>query len=167
MQKLQDGHGWAILRESRAIEVGMKKPVKVTKAIIKEVAERLAAGENLLKIVEDEGMPSYRAITSAVVRDEEMFEIYRQGRVLQAEYYADRINNLAESPLPSKDAKGEPIDGRWLGAEIQRRKLEVETLKWTFARLQPHGIRDRKEDAPQQQAITISWGAGAPEVKAT
>ena len=143
----------------------MKKIVKVTKAIMKEVAERLAAGENLLKIVEDDHMPSYRAITSAVVRDEEFFEIYRQGRILQAEYYADRINNLAESALPSKDAQGNSIDGRWLGAEIQRRKLEVETLKWTFARLQPHGIRDRKEDAPQQQAITISWMNGAPEIK--
>jgi hypothetical protein len=143
----------------------VKKIVKVTKAIMKEVAERLAAGENLLKIVEDDHMPSYRAITSAVVRDEEFFEIYRQGRILQAEYYADRINNLAESALPSKDAQGNSIDGRWLGAEIQRRKLEVETLKWTFARLQPHGIRDRKEDAPQQQAITISWMNGAPEIK--
>jgi hypothetical protein len=143
----------------------VKKIVKVTKAIMKEVAERLAAGENLLKIVEDDHMPSYRAITGAVVRDEEFFEIYRQGRILQAEYYADRINNLAESALPSKDAQGNSIDGRWLGAEIQRRKLEVETLKWTFARLQPHGIRDRKEDAPQQQAITISWMNGAPEIK--
>jgi hypothetical protein len=145
----------------------MKKPVKVTKAIVTEVAERLAAGENLLKIVEDDHMPSYRAITSAVVRDEELFSIYRQGRVLQAEYYADRINNLAESPLPSKDAKGNPVDGRWLGAEIQRRRLEVDTLKWTFARLQPHGIRDRKEDAPQQQAITISWGNAGAEVSAS
>lgn len=137
-----------------------KKPVKVTKAIMKQVSERLAAGENLLKIVEDDGMPSYRAITAAVVRDEELFDIYRQGRVLQAEYYADRINNLAESHLPTHHPDGTPCDGRWLGAEIQRRKLEVETLKWTFARLQPNGIRDRKEDAPQQSAITISWAGG-------
>jgi hypothetical protein len=36
---------------------------------------------------------------------------------------------------------------RWLGAEIQRRKLEVETLKWTLARTQPYGLRDKKEDA--------------------
>ena len=143
-----------------------QKRVKVTKAVMKEVAERLAAGENLLKIVDDEHMPSYRAITAAVVRDEELFEIYRQGRILQAEYYSDRINNLAESPLPSQDTEGNPIDGRWLGAEIQRRKLEVETLKWTFARLQPYGIRDKKEDAPQQNAITISWGGDAVAVKA-
>lgn len=137
-----------------------KKPIRVTRAIMKEVAERLAAGENLLKIVESEHMPSYRAITSAVVRDEELFDIYRQGRIQQAEYYSDRINNLAESPLPTHHADGTPCDSRWLGAEVQRRKLEVETLKWTFARLQPYGIRDKKEDAPQQSSITISWAGG-------
>jgi hypothetical protein len=47
-----------------------------------------------------------------------------------------------------------------LGAEIQRRKLEIETLRWTLARSQPHGIRDRKDDVVAQQAITISWAGG-------
>ena len=140
-----------------------KKPakrVRVTKQLMTDVAERLSKGESLLRICDDEGMPDYSAITKAVIRDQELYEIYRQGRVLQAEYYADRINNLAESPLPSKDEQGNPVDGRWLGAEIQRRKLEIETLKWTFARTQPYGLRDKKEDVPQQSAITISWAGG-------
>ena len=140
-----------------------KKPakrVRVTKQLMTDVAERLSKGESLLRICDDEGMPDYSAITKAVIRDQELYEIYRQGRVLQAEYYSDRINNLAESPLPSKDEQGNPVDGRWLGAEIQRRKLEVEALKWTFARTQPYGLRDKKEDAPQQSAITISWAGG-------
>ena len=140
-----------------------KKPakrVRVTKQLMTEVAERLSKGESLLRICDDEAMPDYSAITKAVIRDQELYEIYRQGRVLQAEYYSDRINNLAESPLPSKDEQGNPVDGRWLGAEIQRRKLEIETLKWTFARTQPYGLRDKKEDAPQQSAITISWAGG-------
>jgi hypothetical protein len=140
-----------------------KKPakrVRVTKQLMIEVAERLAKGQSLLRICDEEGMPDYSAITKAVIRDQELYEIYRQGRVLQAEYYSDRINNLAESPLPSKDEQGNPVDGRWLGAEIQRRKLEIETLKWTFARTQPYGLRDKKEDAPQKSAITISWAGG-------
>ena len=140
-----------------------KKPakrVRVTKQLMTEVAERLSKGESLLRICDDEAMPDYSAITKAVIRDQELYEIYRQGRVLQAEYYSDRINNLAESPLPSKVEQGNPVDGRWLGAEIQRRKLEIETLKWTFARTQPYGLRDKKEDAPQQSAITISWAGG-------
>lgn len=138
-----------------------KKPVRVTKAVMTEIAERLAHGESLLRICEEETMPEYRAITKAVIRDPELHDIYREGRVRQAEHYADRINTLANDPLPTHHANGEPCDSRWLGAEIQRRKLEVEALKWTLARTQPYGIRDKKEDAPQQQsAITISWAGG-------
>ena len=137
-----------------------KKPVRVTKALISEIAERLAKGESLLRICDEATMPDYSAITKAVIRDPELYDIYRQGRVLQAEYYADRINTLAESPLPTHHPDGTPCDNRWLGAEIQRRKLEVETLKWTFARTQPYGLRDKREDAPQQSAITISWAGG-------
>ena len=135
-----------------------QKYVRVTKALMSQIAERLAQGESLLRICEEDGMPAYFAITKAVIRDPELHEIYREGRVRQAEFYADRINTLANDPLPTKHADGTPCDSRWLGAEIQRRKLEVEALKWTLARTQPYGIRDRKEDAPQQQsAITISW----------
>ena len=137
-----------------------QKYVRVTKALMADIAERLGQGESLLRICDEEGMPAYFAITKAVIRDPELYEIYRHGRVLQAEYYADRINSLAESPLPTTHADGTPCDARWLGAEIQRRKLEVETLKWTFARTQPYGLRDKKEDAPQQSAITISWAGG-------
>lgn len=137
-----------------------KKPVRVTKAVMAEIAERLAHGESLLRICEEETMPEYRAITKAVIRDPELHEIYREGRVRQAEHYADRINKLANDPLPTHHADGTPCDSRWLGAEIQRRKLEVEALKWTLARTQPYGIRDKKEDAPQQSAITISWAGG-------
>ena len=34
---------------------------------------------------------------------------------------------------------------------------KVDALKWVIARMQPNGIRDKREDAPQNQAITISW----------
>ena len=142
------------------------KSVKVTKAIMVEVADRLGAGENLLQIVESDNMPSYRAITSAVMRDDEFFLLYREGRVRQAEWHSDRINNLATTPLPTHHADGSPCDGRWLGAEIQRRKLEIETLRWTLARSQPHGIRDKREDTPQAQSITISWAGGDTAIDA-
>lgn len=142
-----------------------RKKIKITTDIMSEIAERMSQGESLLHIVEDDHMPAYSSITRAVIRNEELYDIYRQGRVQQAEYHADRINTLASSPLPTTDAQGNPLDNRWLGAEIQRRKLEVDTLKWTFARTQPHGIRDKKEDGPQQQSITISWNDGEPKAE--
>ena len=38
-----------------------------------------------------------------------------------------------------------------------RNRNKVEVLKWVIARMQPNGIRDKREDAPQNSAITMSW----------
>lgn len=125
---------------------------------MERIAERMALGESLLKIVEEPGMPTYSGIMKAVTRNEELYDIYREGRVKQAEFFSDHINRLAREPLP------ELPDMRLANAEVQRRKLEIESLKWTLARTQPYGIRDKKDDAPQQQAITISWEGGQAKV---
>lgn len=115
------------------------------------IADRLANGETLVQICKEEEMPAYRTVTAAVQRDEELWEIYRRGRVMQAEFYGDHIVDLAVAPLPAS------VDAKVLNAEVQRRRLEIDTLKWTFARNQPHGIRDKKEDAVNHGNITISW----------
>jgi len=138
----------------------IKKSKTVNKRVMQKIVDKLAEGITLTEICQDASMPSYRSVTRAVQLDEELWELYRKGRVQQAEFYTDRINQLAMSPLPDVD------DQRKLHAEVNRRKLEIETLKWTTARNQPHGVRDKKEDAPQQQAITISWAGGDVDVSA-
>lgn len=137
----------------------MAKHAKITKDLMEEIASRMAVGESLLNIVKDDGMPSYAGIMRAVTKDDELYSIYREGRVKQAEFFTDHINTLAREPLP------ELSDNRLANAEVQRRRLEIESLKWTLARSQPWGIRDKKEDAPQDQSITISWGGDAVAVK--
>ena len=114
----------------------------VTKKMMQGIADRLAMGESLLTICKDKALPDYRTISRAVSNDDALYDIYRKGRVLQAEYYADQINDLATAPLPT----GEGVDNRLLNAEVQRRRLEIDTLKWTFARIQPYGLRDKKEE---------------------
>lgn len=126
---------------------------------MEQIAARMAVGESLLHIVEEDDMPSYAGIMKAITKDEELYTIYREGRVKQAEFFTDHINTLARAPLP------ELSDNRLANAEVQRRRLEIESLKWTLARTQPFGIRDKKEDAPQDQTITISWGGDAVAVK--
>ena len=51
-----------------------------------------------------------------------LWELYRKGRILQAEYYADHINRLAMEPLPEGDV-------RFLNAEVNRRRLEIDALE--------------------------------------
>lgn len=128
--------------------------------VMEKIVDRLAQGETLVDITKDKNMPSYRAVTRAVAANDELFELYRRGRILQAEWMSDRINNLAMEPLP----KG--IDVRELNAEVNRRRLEIDTLKWTTARNQPFGIRDKKEDQPQTQTFSISWAGGDTAISA-
>lgn len=128
--------------------------------VMEKIVDRLAQGETLVDITKGKNMPSYRAVTRAVAANDELFELYRRGRILQAEWMSDRINNLAMEPLP----KG--IDVRELNAEVNRRRLEIDTLKWTTARNQPFGIRDKKEDQPQTQTFSISWAGGDTAISA-
>lgn len=137
----------------------MAKAVKITKAIMEEISIRMSLGESLLQIVRDDHMPTYDGVMKAVTRNDEHYEIYRDARVKQAEFFMDHIATLARDPLPELE------DNRLANAEVQRRKLEIESLKWMLGRMQPWGIRDKKEDAPQQQAITISWASGEPNVE--
>jgi hypothetical protein len=44
---------------------------------------------------------------------------------------------------------------------------KVEVLKWVIARMQPNGIKDKREDALQNQAITISWQGSDVAVSTT
>jgi len=54
------------------------------------------------------------------------------------------------APLPTFE------DNRLLHAHVTNNRNKVDALKWVIARMQPNGIRDKKEDAPQNSAITIT-----------
>ena len=51
-------------------------------------------------------------------------------------------------------------------AEVQARKLLIEALKWTFARAQPKGLRNKVEATAQNNNVVISWQANMDDVSA-
>tara|TARA_R100000908_G_scaffold64668_1_gene49365 strand:+ start:553 stop:975 length:423 start_codon:yes stop_codon:yes gene_type:complete len=137
----------------------MAKKSIITVELLEKIAEEMANGDSLVKICKNNWCPSYRQIIRVVQKDPELYDIYRRGRVMQAEYYSDHISELAMQPL---DKDGDP---RFMNAEVQRRRLEIDSLKWTLARIQPYGLRDRKENSDTNTgAITLTWANG--EVKA-
>jgi|TARA_R100001163_G_scaffold13433_1_gene12429 hypothetical protein len=137
----------------------MAKKSIITVELLEKIAEEMANGDSLVKICKNDWCPSYRQIIRVVQKDPELYDIYRRGRVMQAEYYSDHISELAMQPL---DKDGDP---RFMNAEVQRRRLEIDSLKWTLARIQPYGLRDRKDNSDTNTgAITLTWANG--EVKA-
>ena len=124
----------------------------------------MANGESLIRACDNPKFPHYRTVTSMVLKDDELWKIYKQGRMLQAEYYGDKINDLAQQPLPNA------IDPKHMNAEVQRRRLEIDTLKWTYARMYPSKLRENPSTDGsangQQGTMVIQWSNAEPTMLA-
>ena len=131
---------------------------KLNKTRMLRVCEELAKGKSLRSICEsDDQPPHWVTVLQAVQRDEDLYELYSRARAIGAEVLADEMHDLARQPLP------EDMDPKLANAEVQRRRVEIDTLKWTFARMQPRGVRHKKEDVDNGE-ITLSWGGGDEQV---
>ena len=131
---------------------------KLNKTRMLRVCDELAKGKSLRSICEsDDQQPHWVTVLQAVQRDEDLYEMYSRARAIGAEVLADEMHDLARQPLDA-------VDPKFANAEVQRRRVEIDTLKWTFARMQPRGVRHKKEDVDQNAGVvTLTWGGGADE----
>ena len=132
---------------------------KLNKVKMQKICDKLALGKSLRSICDtNENLPHWVTVLQAVQRDDELHERYTRARAIGAEVLADEMHDLARLPLDVSDRS-------MANAEVQRRRLEVDTLKWTFSRQQPRGIRNNAEDTASNQ-ITINWAGGTDDVTA-
>ena len=119
--------------------------------------DELAKGRSLRAACEgDSKLPYWTTVLQAVQRDEDLHEMYIRARAIGAEVLADEMFELARQPLDN-------VDSKLANAEVQRRRVEIDTMKWCFARMQPRGIRNKAEDVPANNVITLNWGGGTDE----
>ena len=123
------------------------------------VCDELAKGKSLRSICEyNDAMPAWSTVLQAVQRSEELYEMYARARAIGAEVLADEMHDLAASPLPPD------LDPRLANAEVQRRRVEIDTKKWTFAKMQPRGVRHKKEDVEQANGpVMLVWGSDSTD----
>ena len=128
----------------------------MTKAVMQRVADRLAVGKSLRSICdEDDSLPSWETVPRGVQRDDELYDIYSKARAIGAEFLMDEMFDLARKPL-------DDVERSLANAEVQRRRLHVDTLKWVFARMRPWDVRHRKEDVDTGGGvIQLTWGGGS------
>ena len=132
---------------------------KLNKVKMQKICDKLALGKSLRSICDtNEKLPHWVTVLQAVQRDDALHEMYTRARAIGAEVLADEMHDLARLPLDVSDRS-------MANAEVQRRRLEVDTLKWTFSRQQPRGIRNNAEDTANNQ-ITINWANGTDDVSA-
>ncbi len=129
---------------------------RLNKKRMQKVCDELAKGKSLRSICDTpDAMPHWVTVLQAVQRDEELHEMYIRARAIGAEILADEMFDLARQPLGN-------VERGLANAEVQRRRVEIDTMKWCFARMQPRGIRNNVEDTATG-VITLTWGGGADD----
>ena len=132
---------------------------KLNKKKMLAICDELADGKSLNSICKRDDMPHRVTVLQAVQRDDELYEMYARARAIGAETLADEIHDVSRQSLDS-------VDKQMANAEVQRRRLQVDSLKWTYARQQPRGLRNKAEDTAQSNQIVLSWSSNSDDVTA-
>jgi len=132
---------------------------KLSKKKMLAICDELADGKSLNSICKRDDMPHRVTVLQAVQRDEELYDMYARARAIGAETLADEIHDVSRQSLDS-------VDKQMANAEVQRRRLQVDSLKWTYARQQPRGIRNNADDTAQNNTIVMSWQNSPDDVSA-
>jgi hypothetical protein len=116
------------------------------------ICELIAQGIPLTRICRMEGMPSYPSVMAWIWREspykEAFLNDYKIARDAQADYWADEMVEIADSPTRDSyiatDAKGKPYIVS-NGEYVQRSRLRVDTRKWIASKLKPKKYGDKLE----------------------
>jgi hypothetical protein len=149
-----------------AKEKKIGRPTSFTQHIGEVICARIAEGESLRKICEDEGMPDRVTIYRWLQAFPEFCNHYTRAREDQADTLADEIMAIAdETPdlNPILDKHGALIEIQLHSAYIQWQKQRIDARKWTAMKLKPKKYGDRQilagdSEAPlevQNDAMTI------------
>lgn len=118
------------------------RPSDYSTEIADKICERLAEGDSLRTICDEEGMPSKATVFRWLAKHPEFETVYARAREVQAEVLADEITTIADDgrndlmEILNKD--GEPIGWRENGEVLRRSQLRVATRQWIAERMLPH-----------------------------
>lgn len=105
------------------------RPTLKTDDVVATICKRISLGESLRSICRDDAMPSLTTVIDWLAEDDEFSLQYAKAREIQSELYADEIIEKTQLCPP-------------ISEEIQRLKLEIDTIKWTASKLKPKKYGD-------------------------
>lgn len=117
------------------IKVG--RPSKYTIELSETICERISNGESLKKITDDEHMPTRSTVHKWLAEDKEFSDRYAHSRDLQADVFADEMDDIA---------RDEKID-------VNRARLIIDTRKWTASKLKPKKYGDKVDVTTDGKAL--------------
>jgi hypothetical protein len=112
----------------------MARPTLYTPELARVICERIAQGETLKAVCEDEAMPDRRTVYRWVVDDEEFCHLYAKAREQCADSWFEEAINVSREAAETSDPKFVPGS-----------RLYVDTLKWAAAKLRPRQYSDKHQ----------------------
>ena len=110
------------------------------------ICQRIAGGESLRSICDDEDMPDKATVLRWMGDDShaEFRDRYARAREMQAEHFAGEIIEIADASANDRftDDNGKILVNQEV---VQRDRLRVETRKWLMARMAPKKYGDRMQ----------------------
>lgn len=103
------------------------------------ICERLANGESLKSICEDENMPARSTVFKWLAENKIFSDMYARAREEQADAIFDEILEIADDGRNDwMERRGEE-DAGWVtnGENIQRARLRIDARKWMAGKLRP------------------------------
>jgi hypothetical protein len=143
----------------------MGRPSLYTQELGDQICERLASGESLRSICLEEEVPGKTTIFRWLQDNEEFRNQYTRAREIQAEFYAEEIVSIADTPQIGVKTK-ESEDGieTMTGDMIEHRRLQIDARKWVVSKLLAKKYGDKiqaevsgKDGGPIQAAIAVTF----------
>jgi hypothetical protein len=120
------------------VRLAKKQQIRFTQELWDEIITRTADGESLLRITQDEHMPTRRSVQRWVIDDPALDREYRAAILLKADAYAEQAKEM------SLHGKRRAEMGA-SSEEINAIKTAASTLQWTAARLNPNLYGDKQQ----------------------
>ena len=126
---------------------GNALPESVRTATLQQIADGMS-----LRAIKKAGGPSPQQVHHWINTSPDFAERYRHARAVQAGHYAEKIHEVVDDlketiTKKALEVHGEaiPIEGKLLNALVQVARLEVDSLKWTAAKLLPDSWGDNQK----------------------
>jgi hypothetical protein len=110
-----------------------------TEEMADKICERIADGESLKAICEEEGMPSKATVFKWLGQNASFVDKYARAREAQADALFDDILSIADDGRNDwMERRGEE-DAGWVanGENIRRAQLRIDARKWMAGKLRP------------------------------
>jgi len=114
------------------------RPSAYSDVLAETICERIATGESLRKICNDDGMPNHVTVIRWLAKHPEFATRHAHAREQQASTFADKMLDLALS-----DPERHPITGALDPASVTHIRNQVTTMQWLAAKHAPKKYGDK------------------------